>query len=144
VAAIRNLFTRSGGSLGETNSVAWMFTHQGILRVAAGSRDPEEIALELLDLLDVGTDGDVSVDGASVQVSLAPSLFEEARRRLEAARYTVESAEVTTDPSTSVTLDASEARQVLRLLDSLEEHDDVQQVYANAEIPDEVLESVSS
>jgi len=144
VAAIRNLFTRSGGSLGETNSVAWMFTHQGILRVAAGSRDPEEIALELLDLLDVGTDGDVSVDGASVQVSLAPSLFEEARRRLEAARYTVESAEVTMDPSTSVTLDASEARQVLRLLDSLEEHDDVQQVYANAEIPDEVLESVSS
>ena len=92
----------------------------------------------------MGTDGDVSVDGASVQVSLAPSLFEEARRRLEAARYTVESAEVTMDPSTSVTLDASEARQVLRLLDNLEEHDDVQQVYANAEIPDEVLESVSS
>ena len=68
----------------------------------------------------------------------------EARRRLEEARYTVEAAEVTMNPSTLVTLDASQARLVLRLLDNLEEHEDVQQVYANAEIPDDVLESVTS
>jgi YebC/PmpR family DNA-binding regulatory protein len=144
VAAIRNLFTRSGGSLGETNSVAWMFSHQGVIRVASGSRDPEEIALELLDAVDVGDDGDIAVDGRSVQVTLAPARFEEARRRLEAAGYELESAEVTMNPSTSVPLDAGQARAVLRLLESLEEHDDVQQVYANAEIPDEVLESVSA
>ena len=144
VAAIRNLFTRSGGSLGESNSVAWMFSNQGIIRIETGQRDPEEIELELLDLLDVGADGDIAVDGSSVQVSLAPHLFEEARRQVEAAGYAVEAAEVTMNPVTSVTLDAPQARQVLRLLDSLEELDDVKQVYANAEIPDEVLESVTS
>jgi transcriptional/translational regulatory protein YebC/TACO1 len=144
VAAIRNLFIRSGGSLGESNSVAWMFSNQGIIRIEAAKRDPEEIELELLDLLDVGADGDIAVDGTSVQVSLAPNLFEEARRQVEEAGYTVEAAEVTMNPGTSITLDAPQARQVLRLLDSLEELDDVQQVYANAEIPDEVLESVTS
>ena len=143
VAAIRNVFTRSGGSLGETNSVGWMFTQQGVIRVAAGARDPEELALELLDVIDVGDEGDISVDGADVQVSLSPSRFEEARRTLEEKAYTVDSAEVTMHPSTSVPVDARQAPAVLRLLDALEEHDDVQQVYANVEIPDEVLESVS-
>ena len=144
VAAIRNLFTRSGGSLGETNSVAWMFSNQGVIRVGAGDRDPEEIALELLDILDVGEEGDIAVDQGSVVVTVSPSRFEETRRQLEAAGHDVESAEVTMNPSTSITLDAGQAHQVLRLLDGLEEHDDVQQVYANAEIPDGVLESVGS
>ena len=142
VAAIRNLFTRAGGSLGETNSVAWMFIQQGVIRVAADGRDPEELALVLLDVVDVGDDGDISVDGREVQVTLAPARFEEARRRLEQRGYKLDSAEVTMNPSTSVQLDARQAPPVLRLLDALEEHDDVQQVYANVEIPDEVLESV--
>ncbi len=63
VAALRNMFTRAGGSLGESNTVAWMFTQQGIFRLAAGDRDPEEVALELLDAVDLGDGGDVSVDG---------------------------------------------------------------------------------
>jgi YebC/PmpR family DNA-binding regulatory protein len=142
VAAVRNLFTRSGGSLGEANSVGWMFTQQGLISIAGGDRDPEEIALELLELIDIGDDGDVSVEGSSVVVTLAPNLFEEARSRIENAGYSLESAEVTMNPSTSVPLDAKQATAVLRLLDGLEEHDDVQQVYANAEIPDDVLESV--
>ena len=90
VAGIRNVFTRSGGSLGEANSVAWMFSNQGVIRVAAGKRDPDEIALELLDVVDVGEDGDITVDGQSVLVTLAPSLFEEARRRLESGGYEVD------------------------------------------------------
>jgi YebC/PmpR family DNA-binding regulatory protein len=142
VAALRNIFTRSGGSLGESNTVAWMFNQQGIVRIAAGDADPEEVALEVLDAVDVGDDGDVSVDGGSVQVTVAPSHFEEVRRTLEGRGYTIENAEVTMSPSTSVAVDAKQAPVVLRLLDSLEEHDDVQQVYANVEIPDEVLESV--
>jgi YebC/PmpR family DNA-binding regulatory protein len=142
VAAIRNLFTRSGGSLGETNSVGWMFTQQGVLRVAASKRDPEDLALELLEVIDVGADGDISVDGDAVVVTVTPAEFEAARSALEAAGYTVESGEVTMNPSTSVPLDAKQATSVLRLLESLEEDDDVQQVYANAEIPDDVLESV--
>lgn len=142
VAGIRNVFTRSGGSLGEANSVAWMFNQQGVLRIAGGARDPEELALELLDAVDVGDDGDVGVDGDEIVVTVVPSRFEEVRRTLEERGYTIDTAEVTMNPTTSVALEATEARSVLRLLDSLEEHDDVQQVYANVEIPDDVLESV--
>jgi YebC/PmpR family DNA-binding regulatory protein len=143
VAAVRNIFTRCGGSLAEANSVGWMFSQQGVIRVAAATRDAEELALELLDVIDVGDDGDVSVDGADVQVTLAPSRFEDARRTLEERGYAIDTAEVTMHPSTSVPVDARQAPAVLRLLDALEEQDDVQQVYANVEIPDEVLESVS-
>ncbi len=142
VAALRNLFTRSGGSLGETNSVGWMFSQKGIIQIAPGDADPEELALEVLDAVDVGDDGDVSVDGGAVVVTVAPSRFEAARQAIEDRGWTVSSAEVTMEPSTSVELDAKQAPAVLRLLDALEDHDDVQQVYANAEIPDEVLESV--
>jgi len=142
VAGIRNAFTRSGGALGEANSVAWMFNQQGVISVEAGKRDPEELALELLDAVDVGDDGDVGVDGGEVVVTVAPSRFEQVRRTLEERNYTIDNAEVTMNPSTSIPLDASQARQVLRLLDGLEDHEDVQQVYANAEIPDDVLESV--
>ena len=142
VAAMRNLFTRSGGSLGETNSVAWIFSQQGLISVDAAGRDPEELALELLEVVDVGADGDISVDGEAVLITVAPSLFEEARQAVETKGLTVESAEVTMNPSQSVALDAKQAPAVLRLLDALEEHDDVQQVYANADVPDDVLESV--
>ena len=142
VAALRNIFTRAGGSLGEANSVGWMFNQRGVIAVAAGGRDPEELALELLEVVDVGADGDISVEGSGVQVTLAPALFEQARRILEERGYTIEDAEVTMTPSTSVPLDAKQAPAVLRLLEALEEHDDVQQVYANAEIPNDVLESV--
>ena len=138
----RNIFTRAGGSLGETNSVGWMFNQRGVIAVAAGGRDPEELALELLEVVDVGADGDISVDGSGVQVTLAPALFEQARHTLEERGYTIEDAEVTMTPSTSVPLDGKQAPAVLRLLEALEEHDDVQQVYANAEIPNDVLESV--
>ena len=142
VAALRNLFTRSGGSLAETGSVAWMFNQKGIVDVDPGKADPEELALEVLDAVDVGDEGDVSVEAGSVQITVAPSHFEEVRRAVEEKGYTVSSAEVTMQPSNSVELDAKQAPAVLRLLDALEDHDDVQQVYANAEIPDDVLESV--
>jgi YebC/PmpR family DNA-binding regulatory protein len=142
VAAIRNVFTRSGGSLGEANSVAWMFNNRGVIRVPAGGSDPEELAVRLVDVVDVGDDGDISVDGDAVQVTLAPTRFEDARSALEVGGYPIEHAEVTMNPTTSVQLDAKLAAAVLRLFDALEDHEDVQQVYANAEIPDEILESV--
>jgi len=142
VAGIRNAFTRSGGALGEANSVAWMFNQQGVIAIDAGKRDPDELALELLDAVDVGEDGDVGIDGDEVVVTVAPTRFEDVRRTLEERSYAIDSAEVTMNPTNSVPLDASQARQVLRLLDALEEHDDVQQVYANAEIPDDVLDAV--
>jgi transcriptional/translational regulatory protein YebC/TACO1 len=119
-----------------------MFRQEGVLRVPAGGRDPDELALELLEVVDVGADGDISVDDDAVVVTVSPAQFEAARTALENAGHTVESAEVTMNASTSVPLDAKQATAVLRLLENLEEDDDVQQVYANAEIPDAVLESV--
>ena len=115
VAALRNIFTRSGGALGESNTVAWMFRQEGVVRLAAGDADPEELALALLDAVDVGEDGDVAVDGGSVQVTVAPSHFEDVRRTLEGRGYTIENAEITMAPSTSVVVDAKQAPVVLRL-----------------------------
>jgi len=142
VAAIRNLFTRAGGSLGESNSVAWMFSQQGLIRVDGGE-SADDVALELLEIVNVGADGDISVDDGEVIITVAPTLFEAAVTALEGTKYKVLSSEVTMHPSTEVTLDAKQATAVLRLLDALEEDDDVQEVHANADIPAEVLESVS-
>lgn len=142
VAALRNIFTRAGGSLGETNSVGWMFSQQGIIRVSAESREPEELALELLDVVDLGDDGDISTDDGEIVITVAPSRFEAARAAVDAEGLHVDGADVTMNPSQSIQLDAKQAPSVMRLLDALEDHDDVQQVYANAEIPDGVLESV--
>src|SRR5215469_385187 len=66
VAAIRNVFTRTGGSMGESNSVGWMFQQQGVIRLSVSEGDPEDLALELLDVIDVGDDGDIAVDGNEV------------------------------------------------------------------------------
>jgi YebC/PmpR family DNA-binding regulatory protein len=142
VAAIRNLFNRAGGSLGESNSVAWMFSKQGMIRID-GRGAPDDVALELLEIIDVGDDGDISVDDDEVVVVMAANLFEAALGALEGTTYKILSSEVTMNPSNEVTLDAKQATSVLRLLDALEEDDDVQQVYANADIPGEVYESVS-
>jgi len=143
VAAVRNLFTRSGGALGEANSVGWMFSQRGVVGVDSGDRDADEVALELLEAVDVGEDGDIITEGGEVQVMVAPNRLEDIRRALESAGYTISSADVSMNPSNSVELDAKQAPAVIRLLDALEDHDDVQQVYANADIPDDVLESVS-
>lgn len=142
VAALRSLFSHSGGSLGETNSVAWMFAQQGIVRVESQGRDVEELALELLEAVDLGADSDVRVDGDTAEIVVAPQQVEQVRQAVESGKYVVESAEVTMNPSTSVELDAKQAPVVVRLLEALEEHDDVQQVYANAEIPDDVLDAL--
>jgi len=144
VAAVRNLFTRSGGSLGETNSVGWMFSQRGVISIEAGERDPEELALELLEVIEVGGDGDIGVDDSQVQVTVVPNMFEDTRRALEDRGFTVSVAELTMSPSTSVELDAKQAPAVIRLLDALEEHDDVQAVHANFDVDAEVLERVAA
>ena len=83
VAGIRNAFTRSGGALGEANSVGWMFNQQEVITSRPASAIRRSSALELLDVVDVGEDGDVGVDGDEVVVTVAPSRFEEVRRTLE-------------------------------------------------------------
>ncbi|MHB8572334.1 MAG: YebC/PmpR family DNA-binding transcriptional regulator [Candidatus Dormibacteria bacterium] len=140
VADVRHFFSRSGGNLGETGSVAWMFTKKGLLSVEPGKRDREELALELIE---AGA-ADVQVEEDLLEVETDPAEFEAVRARVEGMGVKLASAEVTMSPTTTVPLDESQAGQVLRLLDSLEEHDDIQEVFANFDIPTDILEKISA
>jgi len=136
---IRNLFTKSGGSLGTTGSVGWMFTRQGQITIDAKKKDPDEIGLEAIEL---GA-ADARVDGTSVDVVTDPSKLDVVRDALKTKGYGIESAEVTMNASQTVRLDETRAAPVLRLLDALEELDDVQAVYSNIDVPADVLERMS-
>jgi YebC/PmpR family DNA-binding regulatory protein len=138
---VRNVFSRSEGSLGESGSVAWLFERKGIVLVAAGGVDEDDLMLAAAD----GGAEDVGLDGSSFQVSCAAEDLHAVREAIEAAGIPVESAEVTLVPKTTVQLeDEGAARKVLRLMEQLEDLDDVQDVYANFDIPERVLETVAS
>ncbi|HEY9287333.1 MAG TPA: YebC/PmpR family DNA-binding transcriptional regulator [Candidatus Dormibacteraeota bacterium] len=136
---IRNLFTRSGGNLGATGSVGWMFTRQGQIVVDANGHDPDEIGLEAIDL---GA-ADAQVDGKTVDVTTDPNHLEAVQQALKKKGYKIDSAEVTMNSSQTVSLNEQTAPPVLKLLDALEEHDDVQSVYSNIDIPADVMERIS-
>jgi YebC/PmpR family DNA-binding regulatory protein len=138
--AIRHVFAKNGGNLGEANSVAWMFERKGVLSAQAGGRDPEDIGLAAIE---AGAD-DVQVDGDVIEVTADPSSFEAVRKAVEATGVAIENAEVTMQPKQTVPVGEDKAAAVLRLLEALEEEDDVQQVYANFDIPADVLERVSA
>ena len=138
---VRHLFTKHGGNLGATGAVAWQFERRGLVLVAAEGADEEEL---LLAAADAGAD-DVSLDGSTFEVSSAPESLTAVREALEAAGFEAESAELSMVAKTTVAIaDESTARKVLRLVEGLEEADDVQDVYANFDIPEAVLESVAS
>jgi YebC/PmpR family DNA-binding regulatory protein len=136
---IRNLFTRAGGKLGTTGSVGWMFTRLGQIVVDADGRDPDEIGLEAIDL---GA-SDARVDGKTVDIVTDPSRLEAVQQGLKQKGYKIDSAEVTMNSSQLVSLNENTAPPVLRLLDALEEHDDVQSVYSNIDVPADVMERIS-
>jgi YebC/PmpR family DNA-binding regulatory protein len=137
--AIRHVFSKNGGSLGETNSVAWMFERKGVVSAHAGDHDPEEIGLAAIE---AGAD-DIQVDGGTLEITSGTASFEAVRRAVEDAGVTIENAEITMLPKQTVPVGEDKAAAVLRLLEALEEEDDVQQVYANFDIPADVLERVS-
>ena len=140
-ASIRHRLSKGGGNLAESNAVGWMFERKGVIAVNAGKQDPEEVGLAAIE---AGAD-DIQVDGKSVEVTTAPNSFEKVKTALEALPgVTVENAEVTIQPKQTVPVPEDKAVQLLRLMESLEEDDDVQQVYANFDIPADVLERVSA
>src|SRR6476620_4194633 len=135
-ADVRHLFAKHGGNLGATGAVAWQFERRGVVVVDAAGVDEEELLL-------VGADG-VAEDGSTFQVTSAPEQLSAVRGAIEAAGIPVESAELQLLPKTTVAVeDEAKARQVMRLIDALEENDDVQDVYANFDIPEQVLEAVA-
>ena len=141
VAEIRTTLTRGGGSLGESGSVAWNFESRGIiLAQPRDGADPEELALKAID---VGAD-DFSVDGRDVEILTDPPRIEEVRRGLESTGAKVLSAEVAMVPKTQIDLPFDQTTAVMRLVDRLEDLDDVTRVYTNVRISDEVLAQASA
>jgi YebC/PmpR family DNA-binding regulatory protein len=138
---VRHAFSKHGGNLGTTGAVAWQFERRGVVLASAENVDEEEL---LLAAADAGAD-DVELDGSSFVISSTPEALSAVREAVEAAGFTVESAELAMIPKATVAIaDESTAREVLRLVEGLEESDDVQDVYANFDIPETVLEAVAS
>jgi YebC/PmpR family DNA-binding regulatory protein len=138
-ADVRHMFAKNGGNLGATGAVAWQFDRRGVVVVPAEGVDDEEL---LLVAADGGAD-DIAEDGDVFQVTSAPENLSAVRSAIEAAGFAVDSAELQLVPKTTVAVeDEAKARQVMRLIDELEDNDDVQDVYANFDIPEQVLEAV--
>jgi YebC/PmpR family DNA-binding regulatory protein len=140
VAEVRNVFTRSGGNLGENGSVSWNFEQRGVISIARNGMDADEIMMQAID---AGAE-DVQVGGETVDVYTQPAELEKVKKALEDGGVSVSSAESTRVPKTTVQLDERDAVQTLRLVEKLEALDDVQKVYFNAEFSDDVLASYSS
>jgi YebC/PmpR family DNA-binding regulatory protein len=135
---VRHAFTRHGGSLGATGAVAWQFERRGVVVVPAANVDEEELFLAAAD---AGAE-DLEQDGTVYQVTSAPESLAAVRGAIEAAGFEIESAELSMVPKNTVAVeDESAAKRVMRLIDDLEESDDVQEVYANFDIPEQVLEA---
>jgi YebC/PmpR family DNA-binding regulatory protein len=140
-AEIRHLFSKHDGNLGGSGAVAWLFERRGIVLVGADGVDEDELMLAAAE----GGADDVSRDGSSYQVVSAPESLTSVREAIEAAGIPVESAELTMVPKTTLEIaDEPAAKKILRLMDALEENDDVQDVYSNFDIPERVLEAVAS
>ena len=138
---VKNVFTRNGGSLAEPGAVAWQFERKGVLNIDASATTEDEL---MAAALDAGAE-DIADLGDSWQVTTGPSDLHVVRDALEAAGIRVDSIDLTMLATQTVPLnDASAAKTVLRVLDALEEHDDVQNVFANFDIPDDVLQAVEA
>ncbi|MBJ7454942.1 MAG: YebC/PmpR family DNA-binding transcriptional regulator [Thermoleophilia bacterium] len=136
---LRFIFTKNGGSLGTPGSVAWQFDRKGVIVVDAEGIDEDalmEVALS-------GGAEDIAEDGDTWQITTDPHDFMAVRAALEEAGITYTSADLTMVPQNTVAPSESEARQILRMIDQLEDNDDVQDVYANFDISEEVLEAVA-
>ena len=138
---VRHLFTKYGGNLGTTGAVAWLFERRGVVLVPADGVDEDELTLAAAE----GGAEDVDLDGTTYLVSAAPEALSAVRTAIESAGFAIDAAELSMVPKTTVAIeDESTAKKVVRLVEGLEESDDVQDVYANFDIPEHVLEAVAS
>ena len=134
-ADVRAMFAKNGGQLAGGGSVAWQFESRGVVAIALDGKDPDEVALAAID---AGAE-DVDTDGDPIEVVTEATQLEQIRKSLESAGMPIESAELTMQAKTPIEVDAHVARQNLRLIEALEDLDDVQRVTANFDLPAEVL-----
>ena len=136
---VRHVFSKSGGSLGEPGSVAWQFEKKGVIVVDAARASEDDLMVAI----DAGAE-DVAIDENVYEVVTAPADLQSAREALEAAGIAIESAELTMRPTSRVEVDEGQVRSLMRLLEELEEHDDVNAVHANFDVDASVLERVAA
>jgi YebC/PmpR family DNA-binding regulatory protein len=139
-AEVRSVFTKAGGQLAGSGAVAWQFEPRGLITVTRDGVDADEVALAAIDAgaEDVDTDGD-----ESIEIYTEPGALESVRQALESAGIAVESAESTMVAKNTAPLDSDQARKALRLVEQLEDLDDVQRVSANFDIPEDVFAEVA-
>jgi YebC/PmpR family DNA-binding regulatory protein len=137
---VRHTFSKNDGNLGGSGAVSWLFERRGMVVVEAEGVDEDELTLAAAE----GGAEDVARDGSTYQVTSAPEQLASVREAVEAAGFAVDTAELTMVPKTTVEVgDENEAKKILRLIEALEDNDDVQDVYANFDIPERVLEAVA-
>lgn len=140
IGEVRNAFVRGGGNMAESGAVSWMFENHGVITIQPDGIDADELALMAID---AGAE-DVKTDKNYVEIQTRPKDLEAVRKSLEQKNIKVSSAEVVMIPKTVVNLEDEAALKTLKLLERLEELDDVQQVYSNADFSDAVLEQMHS
>jgi YebC/PmpR family DNA-binding regulatory protein len=140
VQEVRSSFTKHGGAMGESGCVNWMFKSRGVITINVDKDKEEELELAAID---AGAE-DVNTQGGVMEIYTKPDTLEKVRAALEAVKIKVESSELQMVPETMVTLDEKGATQALKLLDRLEELDDVQNVYSNVDIPDSVMAAIQA
>ncbi|MCP9449112.1 MAG: YebC/PmpR family DNA-binding transcriptional regulator [Nitrospira sp.] len=139
VAEVRSLLTKNNGTMAEAGAVSWQFHKKGLLTVEKGKVDEDTL---LSVALDAGAD-DVKVGEKMFEIITAPQDFEAVKKALADAKIETALAEITYIPQSTVRLDEKPAEQMLKLMEILDEHDDVQRVHANFDIPDEIMEKVA-
>ena len=138
VAEIRNILNKKNGSLAGAGSTAWMFTKKGFIVISTQKAQEDEL---MNIVLEAGAE-DLVLEGDNFEVTTDPANFEDVKKALQEKNIEAESAEVTMIPNSTVKVQGAEARQVLNLLEAIEDQEDVQSVYANFDIPDSEIEEV--
>jgi YebC/PmpR family DNA-binding regulatory protein len=136
VADVRAIFSKNGGSLGTSGSVAYLFSPKGVIEIEAG-KTTEETIMEVA--IEGGAEDVQTLEDGGFEITTAPEDLNTVREAIEAAGVPVSSAEQTMVPASTIELHGKEANQVLRLVDMLEDHDDVQSVHANFDIPEDEM-----
>lgn len=139
VAEVRHIFSKRGGNMGEPGSVAWMFSKKGVITVDKAKADEDTL---LSVVLDAGAE-DMKDEGEQWEIHTEPSVFEDVKQALEANSIAFSSAEITMLPTTTVEVtDEETASKLLKMMDALDDNDDVQHVHANFDIPDAIMEKL--
>jgi len=139
IGEVRNIIEKNGGNLGTSGCVNWMFKKKGSISFERGKIDEDQLSMAAID---AGAD-DILLEESVLDVVVAPEKFEKVRDELKAKGFEPANAEVTMVPSNTVKVEGEEAKKVMKLVSALEEHDDVQTVHANFDIPDKIIEEES-